>query len=470
VPPFSYQWYAIVPPSTTGVAVSGATLSTYTTPPAVSAGVSQFYATVMDACGGSALTSNPATLTVATGNVPPTITTQPIGETVTAGGTTTFSVTATGTPGLSYQWYVVPAGSVTGTLISGATSPSYTVPPTATTTGNDQDQYYAIVTNPYGQAVSEKAPLVVGDGVMLQIIDQPKTVYVNDGGPATLTVTATSNLPLTYQWYEAAPGSNTFSAIPGATSATYTRSSTSLADTGSVFYAIVSNGVTASVTSTSASLFVGDLSGVDNFCGLWTAIGDAIPQSSCSFQLTASTTNQHGEIVWQNLISTGNIQLSFTVATTTDTGVSNVADGFAMVLGDPSLGATKTGQGDVAQGLGAEGIPGVVLGFDVFHNPGDPTVPYLGVGRGETALWENPWFNVNSGIPALVSIGNTVSHDYVVSIVQGNMTLTMDGKQVFSGAVSVPPVAYLYFTGSTGTFYEQTVISNLSATVSAPSN
>ena len=22
---------------------------------------------------------------------------------------------------------------------------------------------------------------------------------------------------------------------------------------------------------------------------------------------------------------------------------------------------------------------------------GDPPVPYLGVGRGETALWENPW-------------------------------------------------------------------------------
>ncbi len=50
------------------------------------------------------------------------------------------------------------------------------------------------------------------------------------------------------------------------------------------------------------------------------------------------------------------------------------------------------------------------------------------------------------------------------------MNVTMDGTQVFSGAVSVPPVAYLYFTAATGLDYELTVISNVSATVSAPSN
>jgi hypothetical protein len=44
----------------------------------------------------------------------------------------------------------------------------------------------------------------------------------------------------------------------------------------------------------------------------------------------------------------------------------------------------------------------------------------------------------------------------------------MDGTQVFSGNVSVPPVAYLYFTASTGSLFEQTVIQSLSATVSAP--
>jgi hypothetical protein len=92
------------------------------------------------------------------------------------------------------------------------------------------------------------------------------------------------------------------------------------------------------------------------------------------------------------------------------------------------------------------------------------------VGRGESALWENPWFDVNTNIPALATHATTVPHNYTVSIVQGLMTVTMDAAQVFSGSVTVPPVAYLYVTASTGGSYEQTVISNLSATVSAPSN
>jgi len=139
-------------------------------------------------------------------------------------------------------------------------------------------------------------------------------------------------------------------------------------------------------------------------------------------------------------------------------------------LGDPSLGATLTSMGYAGNGLGAQGIPGFVLGFDTYHNASDPAVPYLGVGRGETALWANPWFNVNTNIPALATSGSPVSHDYVVSIVQGQMTVTMDGSQVFSGKVTVPSVAYPYMTASTGGAWERVVITNWTATVAAPSN
>jgi hypothetical protein len=63
-----------------------------------------------------------------------------------------------------------------------------------------------------------------------------------------------------------------------------------------------------------------------------------------------------------------------------------------------------------------------------------------------------------------------ITHEYVVTIVQGQMTVTMDGVQVFSGNVTPPPVAYLYITASTGGSFEDTVVSNVSATVSVPSN
>src|SRR6266436_249797 len=59
--------------------------------------------------------------------VAPTITTQPASQTVTAGQNASFSVTATGTAPLTFQW------QKNGVAISGATSPSYTTPASITT-------------------------------------------------------------------------------------------------------------------------------------------------------------------------------------------------------------------------------------------------------------------------------------------------------------------------------------------------
>jgi hypothetical protein len=245
--------------------------------------------------------------------------------------------------------------------------------------------------------------------------------------------------------------------------------SSSTTDNGSVFYVVVSNGVTSSVTSSSAGLFVGPLGGVPNLCDTsWSALGNAVAQPSCSFQLTAAANNQHGEIIWPTLISTGNIQISFTVTLSNPSALP--ADGFTVLLADPSLGATPTSSGAAGMGLGAEGIPGVLFALDTYHNAGDPSVPYVAVGRGETALFGKPWFNVNTTIPTVVSSSIPITHNYTVSIVQGRVTATMDGAQVFSGAITAPPVAYLFITASTGGSFEDTIISNVSATVSVPAN
>jgi hypothetical protein len=467
--PFSFQWFQIPPAGITGVPILNATSSVYTTPPAdVILDGAKYYAAVTDACGTTVNTAS-ATLSVANGNVSPTIVTQPLGQAVAAGGTTSFSATAAGSPLLLYQWFVIPAGQTAGTPILGATANSYDVPTTDTTISSDQDAYYVQVNNDFGQAVSRHATLAVGSGILIQITDEPTSVYVNAGEPAIFTVTASSTVPLTYQWYRAEPGSAGFAPIDGATGASYTLSITGPTDTGAMYQVIVSNGGTAPVTSSSAALFVGTPAGIGNLCDAnWSPQGNAFAIDGCSFQLTDASFSEQGEIVWPTLISTGNIQLAFTVTVSNPT--DQPADGFALVLGDPSLGATPFSAGEPGQGLGAEGIPGFVLGFDTYPNDGDPPVPYLGVGRGEFELWENPWVNVNSNIPALAIAGQSISHDYTVAIVEGQMTVTLDGTQVFSGNVTVPPVAYLYITASTGGAFEQTVISNLSASVSAPPN
>jgi hypothetical protein len=313
----------------------------------------------------------------------------------------------------------------------------------------------------------QKAPLAVGNGILLQITGQPQDQFVNEGDPATFSVTATSNLPLTYQWYRADPGASTLTFIPGATNSTYTLDPTALSDNGAVYHVVVSNGTTTPATSNSAALFVGPLSGIDNLCSsTWAPHGNAVAQSGCKFQLTDSLNNQFGTIVWPTLIATANIHFSFTVAISNPSNPP--ADGFAVVLGDPSLGATPSSVGSTGQGLAAQGIPGFVFAFDTYHNGGEPNVPYFAIGRGESALWENPWFAVNTAIPALATLGTTVTHDYTVSIVSGKMTITLDGTEVYTGDVTVPPVAYFYVTSSTGGKFENLVISNMSATVSAP--
>jgi hypothetical protein len=72
---------------------------------------------------------------------------------VTAGNTAMFSVTASGTAPLAYQWYKNNA------VIGGATASSYTTP--ATTTNNSGTQFKVTVTNAYGAATSSVATLTV---------------------------------------------------------------------------------------------------------------------------------------------------------------------------------------------------------------------------------------------------------------------------------------------------------------------
>jgi hypothetical protein len=83
----------------------------------------------------------------------PSITAQPASQTVTAGQTASFSVAATGTAPLSYQW------KKNGTAISGATSSSYTT--AATATSDNGGQFTVAVSNSAGSATSNVATLTV---------------------------------------------------------------------------------------------------------------------------------------------------------------------------------------------------------------------------------------------------------------------------------------------------------------------
>lgn len=107
----------------------------------ISAGVG----TLEYGCGGSASNSGA-----------PVIKTQPSNQTVSAGQTATFSVTATGKSPLAYQW------SKNGASINGATSSTYTT--AATTTSDNGSTFQVTVTNSLGSATSNSATLSVTTG------------------------------------------------------------------------------------------------------------------------------------------------------------------------------------------------------------------------------------------------------------------------------------------------------------------
>jgi hypothetical protein len=84
---------------------------------------------------------------------PPVITAQPSNQTVAPGQTATFSVTASESLPLSYQWYR------DGGIIAGANSASYTTP--ATTLADNNASFTCLVSNSAGSVTSNPAILTV---------------------------------------------------------------------------------------------------------------------------------------------------------------------------------------------------------------------------------------------------------------------------------------------------------------------
>ena len=147
------------------------------------------------ACGSTGVSlgnSQTAILTVHPATGGPTITSPPANQTVTVGQTATFSVTATGTAPLTYQW------QKNGGNISGATAASYTTP--ATVAGDSGAKFDAVVSNAAASQTSTMATLTVNAASGAPAITtQPASQTVTIGQTATFTVVV-SNGPCRSFW------------------------------------------------------------------------------------------------------------------------------------------------------------------------------------------------------------------------------------------------------------------------------
>jgi hypothetical protein len=166
---------------------------------------------VSNICG--TVTSVAAALVV---NDPVQITQQPASQTVNPGTAVTFSVTATGTAPLSYQW------KKNGVSISGATAASYAI---ASAQQGDEGSYTCAVSNVCGTVTSAAAALAMSDS--LQITQQPRggTRYVSESFTFSVSVTGGTGV-IRYRWQKNG------NPISGATRSSHTLTNLALSDAG----------------------------------------------------------------------------------------------------------------------------------------------------------------------------------------------------------------------------------------------
>lgn len=202
--PLSYQWFL------NGTLIGGATSATYTVAAAAASDAGSYTVEVSNTCGDA--TSMAALVVV---REAPAIAASPMGTTACEGDSASFSVTATGSDPLTYQWFL------NGVAIPGARSATYSIGAVAAGNGG---VYTVTVSNDCGDATSSGATLTVSDAPAIDV--QPMGASLCDGDMLSLSVSASGTAPLSYQWFLNG------AAIPGATSAAYSVGSVETADAG----------------------------------------------------------------------------------------------------------------------------------------------------------------------------------------------------------------------------------------------
>ncbi len=172
-PPLNYQWQF------DSTNINGATNASWTVTNAGLSDAGGYTVTVTNTHGS---TNAAATLTA---GYAPSITAQPQDQEVIQGSNAMFSVTASGTAPLSFQWYLyaTPLPQATNSIleltnVQAANSGSYSV----------------MVSSPFGSMLSSNAALTAE--LFPIIVTQPQSRNVDVGSDVTFSVTATSTSPV----------------------------------------------------------------------------------------------------------------------------------------------------------------------------------------------------------------------------------------------------------------------------------
>ena len=173
------------------------------------------------------------------------ITSQPQDATVSTNDPATFTVAATGTAPIGYQWYSYGnSTNNTPVAITDATNASYTI---NSAQSSDTGLYAVVVSNSYNSVLSRFATLIVGN--VAPVLNGPFNQTVIQGSNATFSASVViANPQPTFQWRTNGVD------VPGATANSLTLSNVPFALDGTTVSIVASNA--ADVVTNSATLTV----------------------------------------------------------------------------------------------------------------------------------------------------------------------------------------------------------------------
>ncbi|WP_220398955.1 beta strand repeat-containing protein, partial [Flavobacterium cellulosilyticum] len=312
----TYQWRKGTTVLNNTGNITGATTSTLTINPVVSADAASDYNVVITGTAPcTPVTSNNAALVI---NDAVVISTQPTStQTICSGTNASFSVIATGT-GLTYQWRKGTTNLSNTGNITGATTATLNLSNVAT---SDTGSYNVIVSgaSPCSSLPSNGATLVVNQAVAIST--QPITTQTLCAGNSVSFSTTATGTGLTYQWRKGTTVLTNTGNISGANTTTLTINPVVSADAASDYNVVITGTAPCTaVTSNNAALVIND--------AVVISTQPAATQTICSgtnasFSIIATGTGLTYQ--WRkgttNLSNTGNI----TGATTATLNLSNVA-------------------------------------------------------------------------------------------------------------------------------------------------
>jgi hypothetical protein len=196
----------------------------------------------------------------------------------------------------------------------------------------------------------------------------------------------------------------------------------------------------------------------DPTAGGWQFNGTAALAGS-ELVMTTATSNQAGSAFWPQAIDPRSMLIEFDATI----GGGSGADGLALVLGDASRGALATSLGIQGGGLGFSGIPGLAVALDEFQNSVNPSANFVGISDGPTAASTPDLLHWLSTATLSAPLQNATHHVKIQSAA-GTLTVSIDGTQFLSQAVTMPASAYLGFTAGTGGSNNRHAIAHLTVT------